>query len=116
TDGCLRASADQPGGWFVQETFRLEPHGNGHLLKHLGTGRHVCVSADGVKVADEDPEVFELVVAERGEEAVARAAAAADVVVVVAGNDPYINGRETEDRTTLRLPGQQERLLRAARA
>ena len=69
-----------------------------------------------MKVADEDPEVFELVVAERGEEAVARAAAAADVVVVVAGNDPYINGRETEDRATLRLPGQQERLLRAARA
>ncbi|MFF7794429.1 glycoside hydrolase family 3 C-terminal domain-containing protein [Streptomyces sp. NPDC007991] len=115
-DGFLRASADQPGGWVVQETFRLEPHGDGHLLKHLGTGRHVCVSADGVKVAAEDPEVFELVVAERGEEAVARAAAAADVVVVVAGNDPHINGRETEDRTTLRLPGHQERLLRAARA
>ncbi|MFI8894000.1 glycoside hydrolase family 3 C-terminal domain-containing protein [Streptomyces paradoxus] len=115
-DGCLRASADQPGGWIVQETFRLEPHGNGHLLKHLGTGRHVSVSADGVKVAEADPEVFELVVAERGEEAVARAAAAADVVVVVAGNDPYINGRETEDRTTLRLPDHQERLLRAARA
>ncbi|MFF0007129.1 glycoside hydrolase family 3 C-terminal domain-containing protein [Streptomyces tibetensis] len=115
-DGCLRASADQPGGWVVQETFRLEPHGDGHLLKHLGTGRHVCVSADGVKVADTDPEVFELVVAERGEEAVARAAAAADVVMVVAGNDPHINGRETEDRTTLCLPGHQERLLRAARA
>ncbi|MEG8280523.1 glycoside hydrolase family 3 C-terminal domain-containing protein [Streptomyces sp. AHA2] len=115
-DGYVRASADQPGGWVVQETFRLEPHGDGHLLEHLGTGRHVCVSADGVKVADEDPEVFGLVVAERGEQAVARAAAAADVVVVVAGNDPHINGRETEDRTTLRLPGHQERLLRAARA
>ncbi|MFJ7335964.1 glycoside hydrolase family 3 C-terminal domain-containing protein [Streptomyces sp. NPDC101110] len=115
-DGRLRASADQPGGWVVQETFRLEPHGDGHLLRHQGTGRHVCVSADGVKVADEDPEVFELVVAERGEEAVARAAAAADVVVVVAGNDPHINGRETEDRTTLCLPARQERLLRAARA
>ncbi|MFD5266049.1 glycoside hydrolase family 3 C-terminal domain-containing protein [Streptomyces sp. NPDC058335] len=115
-DGFLRASADQPGGWVVQETFRLEPHGDGHLLRHLGTGRHVSVAADGVKVADENPEVFHLVVTERGEEAVARAAAGADVVVVVAGNDPHINGRETEDRTTLRLPGQQERLLKAARA
>jgi len=38
------------------------------------------------------------------------------VVLVVAGNDPHINGRETEDRTTLRLPGHQERLLSAARA
>ncbi|AJP04074.1 sugar hydrolase [Streptomyces cyaneogriseus subsp. noncyanogenus] len=115
-DGFLRASADQPGGWVVQETFRLEPHGDGHLLRHLGTGRHVCVTADGVKVAETDPEVFRPVVAERGEEAVARAAAEADVVVVVAGNDPHINGRETEDRPTLRLPAHQERLLRAARA
>lgn len=123
-DGFVRASADQPGGWVVQETFRLESHGDGHLLRHLGTGRPVCVAADGVKVAADDAdgadhsgaEVFELVVAERGEDAVARVAAEADVVVVVAGNDPHINGRETEDRTTLRLPAHQERLLRAARA
>ncbi|MDT0609557.1 glycoside hydrolase family 3 C-terminal domain-containing protein [Streptomyces lancefieldiae] len=118
-DGFVRASADQPGGWVVQETFRLEPHGNGHLLRHTGTDRHVCVGAEGVKVAasdDDAPEVFELVVTERGEDAVRRVAAEADVVVVVAGNDPHINGRETEDRTTLRLPAHQERLLRAARA
>ncbi len=114
-DGCLRASADQPGGWVVQETFRLEPHGDGQLLRHLGTGHPVRVTPDGVRAAEGEPEVFELVVTERGEDAVARAAAAADAVVVVAGNDPHINGRETEDRTTLRLPAQQERLLRAAR-
>lgn len=115
-DGYVRASADQPGGWVVQETFRLEAHENGHLLLHIGTGRHVSVAADGVKVAEEGADVFEVVVAERGEDAVARVAAAADVVLVVAGNDPHINGRETEDRTTLRLPAHQERLLRAARA
>ncbi|WP_328438260.1 glycoside hydrolase family 3 C-terminal domain-containing protein [Streptomyces sp. NBC_00444] len=114
-DGCVRASADQPGGWVVQETFRLEPHENGHLLRHIGTGRHVSVAADGVKVAEENPEIFRLEIVERGEDAVARVAAQADVVLVVAGNDPHINGRETEDRTTLRLPGHQERLLRAAR-
>ncbi|MEV7020305.1 glycoside hydrolase family 3 C-terminal domain-containing protein [Streptomyces sp. NPDC093991] len=114
-DGYLRASADQPGGWIVQETFRLEPHGDGRLLRHLGTGHPVRVTPDGVRAAEGEPEVFELVVTERGEDAVARAAAGADVVVVVAGNDPHINGRETEDRTTLRLPAQQERLLRAAR-
>ncbi|MFE1285930.1 glycoside hydrolase family 3 C-terminal domain-containing protein [Streptomyces sp. NPDC058751] len=121
-DGFLRASADQPGGWVVQETFRLEPsaaHGGGHLLKHLGTGGYVGVTADGVKVAGRDArdaEVFEAEFAERGEDAVARAAASADVVLVVAGNDPHINGRETEDRTTLRLPAHQRRLLDAARA
>ncbi|WP_404189291.1 glycoside hydrolase family 3 C-terminal domain-containing protein [Streptomyces tauricus] len=130
-DGFVRASADQPGGWVVQETFRLEPrgsregghenghgkeHGNGHLLRHVGTGRYVSVTADGVKVADENPAVLELEITEHGESAVARAAASADVVLVVAGNDPHINGRETEDRTTLALPAHQRRLLEAARA
>ncbi|MGW7052279.1 glycoside hydrolase family 3 C-terminal domain-containing protein [Streptomyces sp. NPDC054887] len=114
-DGWVRASADQPGGWVVQETFRLEQHGEGHLLAHEGTGRYVSVTAEGLKVADEG-DLFEWVVAERGEDAVAAAAADADVVVVVAGNDPHINGRETEDRTTLALPDHQDRLWRAARS
>lgn len=128
-DGYVRASADEPGGWIVQETFRweaVEGHAGGHRLLHVGTGRYVSVAADGVKVAAPGEEisgtpqaagtVFEIEVAERGEDAVARAAAAADVVIVVAGNDPHINGRETEDRTTLDLPAQQERLWRAALA
>ncbi|MFF2328538.1 MULTISPECIES: glycoside hydrolase family 3 C-terminal domain-containing protein [unclassified Streptomyces] len=138
-DGYVRASADEPGGWSVQETFRWEEaegHPGGHRLLHIGTGRYVSVAADGVKVAAADEEisadadgdgpadtdaprtatVFEIEVAEHGEDAVARAAAAADVVIVVAGNDPHINGRETEDRTTLDLPAQQERLWRAAHA
>lgn len=116
-DGYVRASAGQPGGWVVQETFRLEPHSGGHLLRHLGTGRHLTVAAGELKVAGagEEAEVFALVVVERGEEAVARIAAHADAVLVVAGNDPHINGRETEDRSTLALPPHQERLLTAAR-
>ncbi|MFC9425550.1 glycoside hydrolase family 3 C-terminal domain-containing protein [Streptomyces sp. NPDC056987] len=114
-DGYVRAAADQPGGWVVQETFRFEEHRGGHLLLHLGTGRYVSVAADGLKVADRG-EPFEIEYTERGEEAVARAAAGADVVVVVAGNDPHINGRETEDRDTLALPAQQDRLWRAAHA
>jgi beta-glucosidase len=114
-DGYVRASADQPGGWVVQETFRLEEHGEGHLLAHVGTGRYVCVADDGLKVAEEG-DLFEVVVTERGEDAVAAAAAAADAVIVVAGNDPHINGRETEDRGTLALPEHQTRLWRSARA
>ncbi|MER8003107.1 glycoside hydrolase family 3 C-terminal domain-containing protein [Streptomyces sp. NPDC095613] len=115
-DGYVRASADQPGGWVVQETFRLVPHDDGgHLLAHLGTGRHVAVAADGVKVADQGDR-FEIETVERGEEAVTRVASDADVVIVVAGNDPHINGRETEDRTTLALPAQMDRLWRAAHA
>ncbi|MEW2179181.1 glycoside hydrolase family 3 C-terminal domain-containing protein [Streptomyces sp. NPDC005406] len=128
-DGYLRASADEPGGWIVQETFRweaVEGHAGGHRLLHVGTGRYVSVAADGVKVAAPAEEisgtaeaagtVFEMEVTERGEDTVARVAAAADAVIVVAGNDPHINGRETEDRATLDLPAQQERLWRAAHA
>ncbi|MEV8565001.1 glycoside hydrolase family 3 C-terminal domain-containing protein [Streptomyces sp. NPDC051322] len=114
-DGFVRASADQPGGWVVQETFSREEHAGGHLLKHTGTGRYVSVAADGAKVA-EHGDVFEIETIERGADAVARAAADADVVIVVAGNDPHINGRETEDRTTLALPAHQDSLLRAAHA
>lgn len=114
-DGFVRASADQPGGWVVQETFALVGHGDGHLIEHTGTGGYVSVAAEGVKVAEER-EVFTVEFIERGEDAVARAAAHAGAVIVVAGNDPHINGRETEDRTTLALPPHQERLWRAARA
>ncbi|GAA2295978.1 glycoside hydrolase family 3 C-terminal domain-containing protein [Streptomyces violaceusniger] len=121
-DGFVRAAAKQPGGWVVQETFTLEAHPDGHLLRHLGTGGYVCVAAGALKVAERDGgeertgTAFRLEVVERGEDAVARAAARADAVVVVAGNDPHIGGRETEDRTTLALPAQQQRLWRAAHA
>lgn len=116
-DGFVRAAAEQPGGWVVQETFALERHGDGHLLRHGGTGGYVCVAAEGLKVADRSrAEVFHREVVERGEDAVARAAAGADAVVVVLGNDPHINGRETEDRSTLALPAGQDRLWRAAHA
>ncbi|MEV4944902.1 glycoside hydrolase family 3 C-terminal domain-containing protein [Streptomyces sp. NPDC053755] len=123
-DGLVRASADEPGGWVVRETFRLEAvgahgsHGAGHLLRHLATAGYVCVAAEGVKVAAEraSAEIFTVETVERGEDAVAEAAAGADVVIVVAGNDPHINGRETEDRTTLALPAHQDRLWRAAHA
>ncbi|MFF2731656.1 glycoside hydrolase family 3 C-terminal domain-containing protein [Streptomyces sp. NPDC058008] len=125
-DGYVRASADEPGGWVVQETFRLEAvegHDGGHRLLHIGTGGYVSVAADGAKVAvsgekipREDGTVFEPETVEHGADAVARVAAAAGTVIVVAGNDPHINGRETEDRTTLALPAQQDRLWRAAHA
>ncbi|MEE1941814.1 glycoside hydrolase family 3 C-terminal domain-containing protein [Streptomyces sp. TRM 70361] len=117
-DGLLRASAEQPGGWVVRETFELRPYRGGRLLWHRGTGRYVTAPADGARLArdHEAGTTFTLETVERGTDAVADAARDADVVVVVAGNDPHIGGRETEDRTTLALPPHQERLWRAARA
>ncbi|MDF9810950.1 hypothetical protein M2266_000181 [Streptomyces sp. SPB162] len=114
-DGYVRAAADQPGGWIVRETFALERHGDAHLLRHPGTSRYIQVTADGLKVAERGS-AFTVEVISHGAEAAARAAAAADTVIVVAGNDPHINGRETEDRRTLALPERQEALWRAAHA
>ncbi|MDT0269305.1 glycoside hydrolase family 3 C-terminal domain-containing protein [Streptomyces sp. DSM 44915] len=117
-DGLLRASAEQPGGWVVREVFTLRAHGDGHLLVHRASGTPVVVAAEGLKVAapGEDGTVLTVETVRAGTAAVAEAAAAADVVVLVLGNDPHINGRETEDRTTLTLPPAQEALWRAAHA
>ncbi|MBB0243944.1 sugar hydrolase [Streptomyces alkaliphilus] len=133
-DGMVRASARQPGGWVVQETFTAEAIAGGApgdgstltglredgpvLLRHRGTGRPLVAAPEGLRVAGEgeEPTAFTVEVVARGADEVAAAAAGADAVIVVAGNDPHINGRETEDRLTLALPEQQDALWRAARA
>ncbi|SFD02121.1 glycoside hydrolase family 3 C-terminal domain-containing protein [Streptomyces aidingensis] len=118
-DGFVRASARQPGGWVVQETFEPVPQPDGgELIRHRGTGRLLTAAPEGLRLAGEEepPTAFRREVVRDGARAVAAAAADADAVIVVAGNDPHINGRETEDRTTLALPPQQDRLWRAAHA
>ncbi|WP_129842741.1 glycoside hydrolase family 3 C-terminal domain-containing protein [Streptomyces sp. RFCAC02] len=128
-DGLVRASAAQPGGWIVQETFTLEPLPGAQagpaapgtvagLLRHLGTGRPLVAGDEGLRVAPEGAagDVFTVETVRRGTDDVASAAAEADAVVVVLGNDPHINGRETQDRSTLALPPAQDLLWRAAHA
>ncbi|MEV5385413.1 glycoside hydrolase family 3 C-terminal domain-containing protein [Streptomyces sp. NPDC052721] len=118
-DLTLAADQTQPNGWFVHETFRLEAQPDGtELLRNISNGRYAAVDpATGrVTLTAEAPEKAErwtrTVVRDGIAEAV-EAAASADVAVVVLGNDPHINGRETEDRTGIALPPAQEALLRA---
>jgi beta-glucosidase len=88
------ASSQGPHGWTVHETFIRD----GDRLRSIASGREVTATwsrlSDGVAAA-------------------ASAAASADVAVVVVGNHPLINGRETEDRTTLEFPPRQRDLIRA---
>ena len=107
--------------WDVHETFRLEPDPDGGadvLLRSVLTGRYavvdridgrIAVTADTAREAERwQRELLRDGIAE------ARAAAeTADVAVVVLGNHPLINGRETEDRTGIALPEAQENLVRA---
>ncbi|MGX1668117.1 glycoside hydrolase family 3 C-terminal domain-containing protein [Streptomyces sp. NPDC055400] len=124
-DGSLAAERTLLKSWFVDETFRLEPapddEDDTFVLRHVLTGRYAALDAgDGsVRVTAQS-----LAAAERWQRellhdgtAEARAAAeSADAAIVVLGNHPMINGRETEDRSGIALPGAQEALLRAVAA
>jgi beta-glucosidase len=121
-DQHVTADRDQPGEWEVHETFRLEPaDGGGELLRSVLTGRWAVVDPHTGVVAmtagtPAGAARFTRSVVSEGVAAAVAAARAAEVVVVVLGNDPHINGRETQDRAGLRLPPVQERLLRAVSA
>lgn len=96
--GELRVDADRPDGWIVRETFRRTPlPGGDMLLRSTATGQAARLRWD--------------VLADGITEAVATARAA-DVAVVVVGNDPMIGAREGRDRSTLALPPSMDRLIR----
>ncbi|MFG6193027.1 glycoside hydrolase family 3 C-terminal domain-containing protein [Nonomuraea sp. JJY05] len=112
---------DQPGpnGWEVRQTFRTEERPRGTLaLRHISTGCYVGAGDDGVLrlVDDADQAVWlAMDVVRSGTDQAARLAAAADVAVVVVGDHPLVNGRETEDRMTLALAPGQDDVVRAVR-
>lgn len=116
----LRADAERVGGWVVQESFRRHHHADGTWsLHHVASGRWLRVqrgsgllAADGTRLADAERFTWRTV--RSGHAEVARVAAGADVVLVAAGNDPHLGGRETEDRTSLELPGSMAEIWRVA--
>jgi len=119
-DGTLVNDRMGPGGWIVRETFRLVDAGGGEaLLYHCASERFVRLRTGGVLGADAGfgqalRVTVELV--EDGAAAAAAAARAADAAIVVVGNHPMVNGRETEDRESLALPADQAVLIRAVAA
>ncbi|WP_247828094.1 glycoside hydrolase family 3 C-terminal domain-containing protein [Arthrobacter antioxidans] len=119
-DGYLRAAADRVGGWVVQESFRLDhAPDNTVALQHVASGRWLRIetgTGSAVLVPDADTAArFVMRTLKSGHESARRAALEADTVVVVAGNDPHLGGRETLDRTTLDLSPTDQELVRVAR-
>jgi beta-glucosidase len=115
-DGGLVADQPGPNGWEVKQTFGLQQISGGLLIRHLNSDQYLSADADGtVRLATEGT-VFVLDVVIDGAAAAAELAARADVAVVVVGNHPLVNGRETEDREELDLPAAQERLVRQVHA
>jgi beta-glucosidase len=119
-DGFLVNDQPRPNGWVVRETFRLVERLDGVVIHHVATDRYVAVDPDGRLRADAadpaDAAVFTVELVSSGIAAATAAAQEADVAIVVLGNHPLINGRETEDRADLALPAAQEALVRAVYA
>jgi beta-glucosidase len=121
-DDALAADQETIKNWFVKETFRLEPVGPGTvLLRSVFTGRYAAVDANSGRVtvtarSAEEAEHWQRELVRDGIAAARAVAEAADVALVVLGNHPMINGRETEDRADIDLPVGQEELLRAVAA
>ena len=126
-DTDVEARSGTPDGWFVKELWEFEsregaedsatglfllrsnaPHSRKYARIDVGTGRLVADTEDPGEATR-----FRLEIVESGIEAAGHAAAAADRVVLVLGNDPHVNGRETVDRDGLALPAHQQELLRA---
>lgn len=118
-DDGLAAGQDVIKSWFIKETFRIEPDGpDTVLLRSVFTGRYAAVDPTDGRVSvtaesAEDAERWQRELVRDGIAEARAAAANADVAVVVLGNHPLINGRETEDRADIDLPEGQEELLRA---
>ena len=132
-DSEVEALAETPDGWFVKELWEFEAVDGGGGAADAAAGesfmlrsnaphsrRYARLDESGRLLADAaDPAEaarFRLEIVSVGLEEAAALAASADRVVLVLGNDPHINGRETVDRDGLALPPRQEALLRAVHA
>ncbi|WP_461118436.1 glycoside hydrolase family 3 protein [Saccharothrix stipae] len=108
---------ERPWGWVVRETFRLVASGQDFLIYNAATRKYVAVVPEsGALVMTAGPDTAAAFTVERVSDGVAaavEAARGADVVVVVVGSHPQINGHEMHDRTELELAPRQVAVARA---
>ncbi|WP_030161347.1 glycoside hydrolase family 3 protein [Glycomyces sp. NRRL B-16210] len=119
-DGTVGADSVGPHEFDVHETFKIVEVEGGkcaiqqiHKAEGAESGQWFAIEDGRITLSDKLAEAaefdFEFVV--KGREAAAELAREADVAVVVLGDHPLVNGRETEDRTDLNLPSAQAWLL-----
>lgn len=124
-DGTVGADSVGPHEFDVHETFRIIEVEGGkvaiqqvHKAEGAEDSRWFALEDGRITLSDNRTDAvefdFEFVV--KGHEVAADLAREADIVIAVLGDHPLVNGRETEDRTNLRLPDAQEWLLRDVHA
>lgn len=113
--------------WFTYQNFRYEPLQDNTCAIYNYQVSHWDTGYDGGKYISVDPEApfglscsaetvglnetFQMEIIADGLDEAIRAATSADTAVVVVGNEPMLNSRETIDRTDIRLPPDQEDLI-----
>ncbi|WP_034593903.1 glycoside hydrolase family 3 protein [Hamadaea tsunoensis] len=113
-DGTLDALSAGPSEWVVREMFTLEPLADGgvHLRHHASPGNPELGGVQADLSVGTAAVAFEVELLVDGAAQAATLALQSDAAVVVLGNHPLVNGRETEDRRDLALPESQDHLLR----
>jgi beta-glucosidase len=114
SDGAVTATSTGPSQWVVAEMFRLDarPDGTVALRTHSSPGNPDLGAVTAQLDLGPRAARFTMEKLVDGAADAADLAASADAVIVVTGNHPLINGRETEDRSDLKLPPAAERLVR----
>ncbi|GIQ70613.1 beta-glucosidase [Xylanibacillus composti] len=144
-DAHMYATADEIFGWFTKEVVHVYPADQDSIALTTWNRLPVCCSEDGslaVLTANGQPELgpvgiagavsaadreelaaaarqgerFVMEIVSDGLALAADAAAEADSAIVVVGNHPLINGKETIDRPDITLAASQERLIREVHA
>ncbi len=111
SDGAASDGAGDTGGAAAKGVPVYLKTWNGAVLRHGEEDGPVTVSRTPERAMR-----FYMTVERSGSEAAARTAAQAETVVVFAGSNPVINGKEEMDRPDLGLPPSQIALIEAVRA
>ena len=111
----FHANKEEAFGWFVKEKIAFQPLNINEQVYHLTTweGKPLAISPDKELVAANQPGLFEKQVISSGIEKAVALAKDSDVAIVCVGNNPMLNGRETEDRPDIILPERQQQLIKA---
>ncbi len=121
---------DKPNGWFVQQQFSLVKVANGNYVLHYrgneikepwnGPNQYIVVQPDGkLAIGAATPDTaaqFTREVLVSGTAAAVEAAKKADTAVVVVGSNPFVNGREDDDRQDTALAAGQQAIVKAVTA